>query len=677
MANVSVSGIGSGLDITALVDKLVTAERAPVENRLNTKEANVQAKLSAYGSLQSALSSFQTTVAGLADGSSFQGLKGTSSDSSVVSVSTTSSAITGNFNVAVTTLATAQSVASKAFTSTSSAVGTGSLTFQFGTYDSGGNTFTANGNKAIQVVDIASTDNSLIGIRDAVNNAGIGVSASIVNDGSGYRLVFQSNDSGAANSLKVTVADTTDASNVDDAGLSQLAYDPTAAGVGTGKNMTETVTAVDASFSVNGLAITSSSNQITDAIEGVTLNLKDVTSGTPVNISVQRDTSTITSNVQSFISSYNDMIGTIKSLTSYDASTGSAGILLGDSIARNVASQVRNLISSSVSGLTGNYTSLVNLGITTQADGTLTLDQTKLSSALSSDYSVVGKLFSAIGTTSDSLISYTGSTSTSTIGEYAVNISQLATQATITGAATSGFPLTIDANNDNFVLKVDGTQSASIALTQQSYASGAELAVELQSRINGDINLKNAGVSVSVSYVTDHFEISSSTYGSASTIELVTADTNTAATLGLSVGAGTSGVDVAGTIGGVSATGSGQTLTGNGDAAGISLKVEGTTTGSRGSVVFSRGVADQINTLLDGYLASNSVIDARTEGLNNRITDINDQRDRLACRIAIIQQRYTAQFTAMDTLLGQLQSTSNYLSQQLAALPGATSTTSK
>jgi flagellar hook-associated protein 2 len=677
MANVSVSGIGSGLDITALVDKLVTAERAPVENRLNTKEANVQAKLSAYGSLQSALSSFQTTVAGLADGSSFQGLKGTSSDSSVVSVSTTSSAITGNFNVAVTTLATAQSVASKAFTSTSSAVGTGSLTFQFGTYDSGGNTFTANGNKAIQVVDIASTDNSLIGIRDAVNNAGIGVSASIVNDGSGYRLVFQSNDSGAANSLKVTVADTTDASNVDDAGLSQLAYDPTAAGVGTGKNMTETVAAVDASFSVNGLAITSSSNQITDAIEGVTLNLKDVTSGTPVNISVQRDTSTITSNVQSFISSYNDMIGTIKSLTSYDASTGSAGILLGDSIARNVASQVRNLISSSVSGLTGNYTSLVNLGITTQADGTLTLDQTKLSSALSSDYSVVGKLFSAIGTTSDSLISYTGSTSTSTIGEYAVNISQLATQATITGAATSGFPLTIDANNDNFVLKVDGTQSASIALTQQSYASGAELAVELQSRINGDTNLNNAGVSVSVSYVTDHFEISSSTYGSASTIELVTADTNTAATLGLSVGAGTSGLDVAGTIGGVSATGSGQTLTGNGDAAGISLKVEGTTTGSRGSVVFSRGVADQINTLLDGYLASNSVIDARTEGLNNRINDINDQRDRLARRIAIIQQRYTAQFTAMDTLLGQLQSTSNYLSQQLAALPGATSTTSK
>jgi flagellar hook-associated protein 2 len=93
-------------------------------------------------------------------------------------------------------------------------------------------------------------------------------------------------------------------------------------------------------------------------------------------------------------------------------------------------------------------------------------------------------------------------------------------------------------------------------------------------------------------------------------------------------------------------------------------------------VVFSRGVADQINTLLDGYLASDSVIDARTEGLNNRINDINDQRDRLELRIAMIQQRYTLQFTAMDTLLGQLQSTSTYLTSQLAALPGATRTSS-
>lgn len=670
MASVSVSGIGSGLDIKSLVDQLVAAERTPVETRLNTKEATVQARLSAYGMLKSALSSFQSTASGLADASAFLGLKATSSDSSVVSASASSSAIAGNYSIEVSTLATTHSIASKAFTDTATVVGTGSLTFQFGTYDSGGNTFTPNSDKSIQVVDI--TDGSLVGIRDAVNNANVGISASIVNDGSGYRLVFRSDDSGAANSIKVTVSDSTDANNTDDAGLSQLAYDPTGA-LGSGKNMSQTVAAVDASFSVNGLPITSSSNQVTSVIEGVTLDLKNTTSGTPVSVSVARDTSSITSKVQSFVTSYNDMIKTINSLTSYNASNGSAGILLGDSIARNVTSQIRDLLSSTVTGLTGNYTSLTNIGITTQAGGTLKLDETKLSSALTSDYSVVGKLFAAIGTTDDSLVSYVDSTSSSTVGEYAINITQLATQATVTGAATSGFPLTVDANNDNFVIKVDGTQSASISLTQKSYASGAELAVELQSRINGDTTLKNAGVSVSVSYVTDHFEISSTTYGSDSTIEIVTVDTNTASSIGLSVAAGTDGVDVAGTIGGVTATGSGQILTANGSAAGISLKIEGTTTGSRGTVVFSRGVADQMNTLLEEYLASNSIIDARTEGLNNRLDDINTQRDRLETRLAIIQQRYTTQFTALDTLLGQLQSTSTYLTQQLAALPGATS----
>ncbi len=674
MAGISVSGIGSGLDIASLVDQLVAAERTPVETRLNTKEATVQAKLSAYGMLKSALSSFQSTAAGLSQASAFQGLTATSSDSSVVSASASSSAISGNYSIEVSTLATTHSVASKAFTDTATVVGTGSLTFQFGTYDSGGNTFTPNGDKSIQVVAI--TDGSLIGIRDAVNNADIGVSASIVNDGSGYHLVFQSDDSGAANSLKVTVSDSTDADNLDDAGLSQLAYDPTGS-AGSGKNMSETVTAVDASFKVNGLSVTSSSNQVTSVIDGVTLTLKDTNIGTPISVSVARDTSGITSKVNSFVSSYNDMIETINSLTSYDAASGSAGILLGDSIARNVTSQIRSLISSAVTGLTGSYTSLASIGITTEAGGTLALDTTKLSSALSSDSSVVGKLFAAIGTTDDSLVSYVDSTSLSTVGEYTVNITQLATQASISGVADSGFPLTVDANNDTFVIKVDGTESGTISLTQQSYASGAELAVELQSRINGDSTLKGAGVSVTVSYVTDHFEISSSTYGSGSTIEIVSVDTNTAATLGLSAGVGTDGLDVAGTIGDVDATGSGQILTGNGDAAGIRLKIEGTTTGSRGSVVFSRGIADMIDSLLEEYLASDSIISARTDGLNSRLDDISEQRDRLDARLAIIQQRYTIQFSALDTLIGQLQSTSTYLTQQLAALPGATYSSSK
>lgn len=675
MASISSPGIGSGLDISSIVEQLVSAERVPVESRLNTKEATYQAELSAYGALKSTLSSFKGSLASLTSFENFQSLRASSSDSSVISASVSDGALTGNYSIEVSDLAKAQTIASKAFADTTTTVGEGTLTFQFGTYDSGGNTFTPNADKGIKTVDISSTDGSLVGIRDAVNDADIGVSASIINDGSGYRLVFNSDDTGAANSLKVTVSDSSDASDTDDAGLSQLAYDPTAT-VGAGKNLEEKVTAQDAAFTVNGISVTSSSNEISSVIDGLTLNLKDVTSGTPVSVSVSTSTSNITKNVEAFVTAFNDMVKTINSLTSYNADTKQAGILLGDSVTRGVTSQIRNILSSAVAGLDGAYRSLADIGITTQAGGTLALDSSKLSDAIKADPAVVGKLFAAAGTTDDPLITYLDSSDSSVVGEYAVNITQVATRGSYTGAATSGFPLTINDDNDTFSIKVDGTQSAIITLSQKVYASGEELASEIQSRINGDSALSDAGITVAVEFVTDHFVITSDRYGSESSVEIANVDTTTAATLGLSDGAGTDGVDVAGTIGGVAAIGSGQVLTGQGNAAGIRLEVAGGATGSRGSLVFSRGIADQLNSLLEGYLDSDSLIDARTEGLSNRIDDITEQREKLARRLEMLEQRYLTQFTALDTLLGQLQSTGSYLTQQLASLPWANNSSS-
>ncbi len=671
MASITSAGIGSGLDVNGLVQQLVAAERAPVENRLNRREALYQAELSAYGTVKSVLSSFQTTMANLASVAEFNKLKTTSSDTTILEASASSSAATGTYSVEISTLAKAQTLASDAFADTTTEIGTGTLTFQFGTYDSG--TFTANADKAVQTVDIGATDGSLSGIRDAVNNADIGVTASIINDGSGYRLVFNSEDSGADNSLKITVSDSTDSSDTDDAGLSQLAYDPTAT-AGTGKNLTETVTAQDASFSVNGIDITQSTNTVTGVIEGVTLNLKDVTSGSPVTVKVAQDTGAITKSVESFVSSYNGLKTTLKGLSSYNAETGQGAILQGDSIIRSISSQISTILTSAVSGLSGSYRSLADIGITTQSDGTLALNSSKLQDAISDDSSIIGKLFAAAGTPDDALVDFVSATDDTQVGEYAVNITQLATRGSYTGAADSGFPLTINADNNTFVIKVDGTQSATIALTQQSYTTGAELAAEIQSQINGDSNLQDIGASVTVTYDTDHFEITSDAYGSDSSVEIVSVDTTTAATIGLSAGAGTDGVDVAGTIGGVAATGTGQTLEGAGDAAGLKITITGGTTGDRGNIVFSRGIADQLNTVLEGYVGSDSLLDARTDGLNNRIDDINEQRERLDRRIAAIEARYIQQFTALDTLLGQLQSTSNYLAQQLAALPGAKTT---
>lgn len=670
MAGISSPGIGSGLDIGSIISQLVTVERVPVENRLNRREAGYQAELTAFGSLKSALSVFQDTLKSLTSVSEFQRLRVTSSNRDIVSATASDSAVAGSYRLEVAELAQAQTLASKAFADTTAPLGSGTLTFQFGNYDSGSNSFSPSADKSIRTVTIGSGDNSLVGIRDAVNNAAIGVSASIINDGSGNRLVFNVKDSGAGNSLKVSVADASDASNTDDAGLSQLAYDPTAL-AGSGKNMSEKITAQDASFTVNGLAVSSSSNEVSGVIEGVTLNLNAVTSGSPVTVLLNANTSAVTSNVEAFVAGYNDLMKALNNLTSYNAETGKGAILQGDSVPRGLTSQLRSILSSAVSGLGGAYRSLADIGITTQKGGTLALNQTKLSDAMKADFSVIGKLFAAAGTVGDPLINFLGSSAETQVGEYAINISQLATQGRYSGAAAAAFPLTLDANNSSFTLKVDGAQSAVINLTQRDYASADELAVELQSRINGDAVLNGGGVQVAVSYVTDHFEITSQRYGSASTVEILSVGPNVASSLGLAVGAGTAGVDVAGTIDGVAATGNGQILSGSGDTAGVSLEVRGGATGSRGSLRFGRGIADQISTLLDGYLTGDSLIEARTKGLNSSIKDIAEQRDRLELRLQLLEQRYLKQFTALDAMLGQLQSTSGYLAQQLASLPGA------
>ena len=666
MASITSAGLGSGIDVTGIVEQLVAAERAPTENRLNRQEAVAQAELSSFGTLKGALASLQSLAGTLSSPSNFKVNTANSSDTTKVAISATSTAAAGSYNVETTSLAQTHSLASKAFTSTADPVGEGVLTFRFGTYASGPNTFTVNADKAVATVTIDSTNNSLQGIRDAINDADIGVRASIVNDGSGSRLTFISEDSGVKNSIEVTVSGDSIGTDIDDTGLSQLAYDPTAAGVGTGKNLSETQEAKDAVFTVNGLSINSATNTVSDAIEGVTLTLKGATDvGTPVSLTVAQNKNSVTGSVNSFVSAYNELIGSIDSVSGVDLEAETVHILTGDSTVRTIAQKIRDIVGLSVNGLTGSITSLSNIGITTNADNELVLDSSKLAAALDNDFDVVSRLFSALGEPSDSLINYSTSTEDTKVGDYAVSITTLATQGKYTGAVAA---LTVDATNDTFVIKADGISSATITLTQGVYASGAALAAELQSRINGDTALKADDVSVVVSYVTDHFEITSSRYGSASKVELTTVE---GSGLGLSVGSGTDGVDVAGSINGLTATGSGQFLTGVGDAAGLKLEIIGGITGDRGTINFTRGVSDQLNTLIGGYLEDDGLLDSRTDGLKSDIEDIGEQRIALDRRMESVEARLLKQFIAMDILVSQLQMTSTFLTQQLSNLPGA------
>jgi flagellar hook-associated protein 2 len=385
-------GIGSGLDVNSLVSQLMAVESQPL-TLLQSKATKLQTSLSAFGQLSSALSTFQSAASALSTPAKWQVFAATSSNDAGVSAATTSAAHPGNYAVRVDKLAQTETLASNVIPSNAVSVGTGSLTISLGTLSNG--TFTANSANTPTTITIPAGSDSLTAIRDAINAAGAGVTASIVNVGNGSRLMLSANASGAANAIKVSVADN-DGNNTDGSGLSQLAYDP-AAPAGAGKNMTETVAAQDAAFNVNGIDITASSNLVTSAVEGLTLSLKQV-SATPVNIAVNNDTTTLLASVNSFVKSYNDLNTTITNLTKYDAATSTGGPLQGDFTALNVLNQLRSTIQSTFSGQTGDFVHLSDVGIAFQKDGSLTLDSTKWSSA-TNDLGKVARLFSAIGTT--------------------------------------------------------------------------------------------------------------------------------------------------------------------------------------------------------------------------------------------------------------------------------------
>jgi flagellar hook-associated protein 2 len=670
---ISSTGLGSGLDIRSLVDQLVAAERAPAQGRLDRRQARLQTQLSAFGSLKGALSGFRDQVKSLADIKLFGQMKASSSKSDIIGVTATTSAEAGSYQVEVSALAQAQSLASQAFASAGGAVGGGTLTFRFGTVTTDATTgdvagFSQNAERATKNVAIAA-GSTLTQIRDAVNEADVGVQASIINDGSGERLVFSGKDSGAANGFVVDVTDD-DGAHTDNAGLSRLAFNASAS------YSDRTRAGQDAQISINGLSITRAKNEITDAIEGVTLSLSAITSGS-VNIDVSRDKAAVQGKIKSFVDGYNKLQQQITQLTKYDAENNRASVLTGNSLVRQLNSSLRGLLTDPVGVLDGNaVSSLSDLGIVSKVDGTLEIDNGKLDKALSDNFDEIGALFASAALVDGAVdVEYLSSTSTTEAGIYDVNISRLATQGKYVGGALASdpaaTPIVIDGSNDNFTIKLDGIGSGQISLTQGSYSSGKDLAAELQARINGDSKLQDAGVSLKVSYdaTNNRFEILSDSYGADSKVQILTAESGLTTSLGLAVAEGTAGVDVGGTIGGRTAEGDGQNLLGSGAAAGLKLRITGSGLGDRGNVTFSRGILSNIEGFLGSYLDSDGVLPGTTETLEDQLKEIRGDRETLNRRMESVEARLLAQFTAMDVLVGQLNQTSSYLGQQLASLP--------
>jgi flagellar hook-associated protein 2 len=385
------SAIGGSIDVGSIVSQLMAVERQPLQ-ALQKSISGIQTKLSAFGKVQGQLSSFQDAARELFALDTWRSAQATSSDETAAKATASTGAIPGSYDLTVTQLAQRQTLSTGALTDGNVVVGGGTMRVQLGTYNSTGNTFTANPDKPEVAIAIAA-GSTLSQVRDAINSADAGVSASLVNDGTGVRLVVRSEQTGLSNVAKITVTDD-DSNDTDTAGLSSLAYDPTAS-AGAGKNLTQTQAAQNALLSVSGIAVSSATNQVEGLIENVTIDVRKAGTGT-IAIGVSYDGAQMRKTVEKFVSAWNDLNRGLNDQTKYDPNSKVAGPLQGNNTVLGMQRQLRATMQAAMAG-TG-VTRLSEAGLEVQRDGSLTIKSSKFDALLATPDKLKA-LFGASSTT--------------------------------------------------------------------------------------------------------------------------------------------------------------------------------------------------------------------------------------------------------------------------------------
>lgn len=377
------STIGGSIDVNSLVSQLMTVEQQPL-TKLTTTQSSYQSKISAFGTLKNALSSFQDSIKNIIKSDTFSSASISTSDGTVASASISTAANVVNdsaYNVSVKSLASSQKLVADRVASLSTVIGGGELTIDFGTitgnynsssmnYDSGA-TFQAD-TERVKKITIPSNAN-LKDISEAINKSGSGVSSTIINDGNGYRLMLSSNNTGTNNSMQIKVNGDTGLSNL-------LTFDVTG-----NQNMKQNIEAKDAKIVIDNLDIVSQSNTVSNAIPGVDLKLSKIGD---VQVNTKTDYSNAVNKIKGFVSSYNSLTQTMSNLGT--SSTSKTAILSGDSTIRNIDFGLKQGLTKT----NEDNMSLSSLGISFQKDGTLLLDQSKLEKAMSKDFTKVVNFFS-------------------------------------------------------------------------------------------------------------------------------------------------------------------------------------------------------------------------------------------------------------------------------------------
>jgi flagellar hook-associated protein 2 len=671
-------GAGSGIDTTALVKQLVDIERAAPQGRIDAKREKAEAQISDFGLMTSAMDKLKSAVTALTEkeGLFSKSASYTSSDA-LVPTKLATNAQTGTYTMEVRALAASQSLSFAPLATVNDAVGEGVLHFNFGHWNRDGNgdptDFVAGSAAENFSITIDSTNNSLNGLKDAINKAGKGVQASVIFDGTGYRLVVTS-PSGATRELQIQAEEAGDTpTNDDNSGLSRFAFNENI----TNRADVEKQKGADAELVINGLALTRSTNTITDVVEGLTLDLLKASPGEKVTVTISDDKNFAEEKIRDFVDAYNTFLEETKPVFSFNKEEEKWGSLANDSLAKSVLSRFRTIIASAIPGLTdSNFTALTNLGIRTQLDGSLSINEDELRKAIDNNFADVQKMLSPYTHSSTGDITVNSFGKQTQAGSYDVVITTPPRKGYFTGGevdAAVTFPnFDTTGKSYSFELNVNGIQTNAIELpADKTYATYADFLSAMQSAINADSNLKNNGMTVVVTHDADTNKISitSTRYGTSSFVNVVSSSDDAAADLGLAEGAGTKGVDVAGTVNGVPGFGLGNVLLPKlGEKAeGLSLIIGENATTAK--VDFSRGFAGQMDELIGQFLQTNGLFDDREKILERQLVDFDDQETRLERRMTAYQERLMQQFIAMESILNGLNSQGGFLENLIDSLP--------
>lgn len=680
-------GAGSGIDTSNLTKQLVAIEGAAPQQRIDNKRDKAESQISDFGLISSAMATLQDAAEILtAPEGLFSKSAAFTQSSALVPVELETSVQAGSYTFTVEKVAASQSLTSDFFTEPTEAVGEGVLTFRFGNA-------TADVDGAMQTIDgfsqdldaeevqitIDSTNNSLEGLRDAINSADFGVRASVINDGvNGYRLQISA-ESGSNNELEITVEEAgASPSNDDNTGLSRFAFNETAS------QMTQNQGGQDAELTINGLTVYRESNSINDIVDGLKLDVLEADPGVPINITISDDTVFAEQNIRDFVEAYNlflEVVTPAMGVSEVEDDDGETeeviGSLANDALAKSMLSQIRSVIASAIPGLAdGGFKTLGSIGIRTELDGTMSIDEKTFSAAIDDNFEDVQKLFSPNKSTSDNGIYINSYNTKTTAGEYDVVITTPPSKGVYEGGVLGGstaFPTAFSSATrvHEFSIDVNGTATGALVLPEATYQTQDDVANALQSVINMDSNLSETGDTVTVSYdsLNNRFDIVSDKYGASSNVSILTASDDIVADLGLAVADGTAGATVAGTINGVSAFGSANVLLPaiGEPGEGLALVVGENTTST--TVNLSRGFAGELERLLTGYIDKNGLIATKEANLESNIESLDTEQDKLDRRMTSYQERLINQFIAMERIISSLNSSGSFLENLINTLP--------